>query len=226
MGEKLAKSAKKNGVGTLVIEDIAYEVNSNFDRKQTSDRAETRKTAEEYMKAMNAAGIKLESDKAGLYSLPYLSRIWDIPAKSSGYYIEDGSVPFYAMVVRGHIPYCTEAINEQPDSRDAFLEAVEIGAGLQFSWIQRTAENVTSIEEKYYNRLYDRSIDDAKEYYGLYGELYEKLRGAEITLHKTLENGLKAVSYSNGITVYVNYTDKELAAGGITVPAGGFGFTQ
>lgn len=226
MGEKLAGSAEKNGVDTLVIEDIAYEVNSNFDRRQTSDRAETRKTAEEYMKAMNAAGIKLESDKAGLYSLPYLSRIWDIPAKSSGYHIEDGSVPFYAMVVRGYIPYCTAAINEQPESRTAFLGAVEIGAGLQFSWIQRTAENVTSLEEKYYNRLYDRSIDDAKEYYSLYSGLYEKLRGAEITSHRTLDNGLRAAAYSNGITVYVNYTDKELSAGGITVPAQGFGFTQ
>lgn len=226
LGEKLVKSAENNGVDTLIIEDIAYEVNSDFDSKHTSDRAQTRSAIEKYMQSVTEAGIKLESDRAGLYSFPYLTRIWDVPTKSSGYFIEDGSVPFYAMVVRGYIPYCVSAINEEPVSRTAFLNAVEIGAGLQFSWIGRTAEDVVSLDEKYYNRLYDRSIEDAKEYYSLYAELYEKLRGAKIISHSVLENGLKATAYDNGITVYVNYTDSELSAGGVSVPAMGFKAAQ
>lgn len=45
----------------------------------------------------------------------------------------DYAVPFYQMTVSGLIAYTGESINFAPDTRDAFLTALETGSGLQYS---------------------------------------------------------------------------------------------
>ena len=226
IGEKLIKDADKNGIKSLLIKDVTKELNSDFDRKNTSDRAQTRTAVTALLSDITGAGISVESSEAGVYALPYISRIWDIPTSGSGYYIEDASVPFYAMVVRGSIPYTTQALNTAPDLQKAFLEAVEIGAGLQFSWIYQNAEDTVNADEKYYGRIYTQTLEEADRCSDEYRELYEAVKGSEIVSHSILDNGVRRVEYDNGITVYVNYSDKECVSDGINISPESFAFSR
>ena len=42
---------------------------------------------------------------------------------------------------------------------------------------------------------------------------------AYIDEHEQLANGLVKVTYDNGVTIYINYSDKALSTDGITVEA-------
>ena len=37
--------------------------------------------------------------------------------------------------------------------------------------------------------------------------------------HEILDNGVRKVTYDNGVTIYVNYSEEDLTADGKTVPA-------
>ena len=54
-------------------------------------------------------------------------------------------------------------------------------------------------------------------------EVLKYVNGAYITNHEILNNGVRAVSYSNGVTIYVNtgYTDRTVD--GVSVPARSYG---
>ncbi len=43
--------------------------------------------------------------------------------------------------------------------------------------------------------------------------------GAAITDHQVLDNGVKAVTYSNGVVIYINESAADQTVDGITVPA-------
>ena len=130
------------------------------------------------------------------------------------------------MVVRGSIPYTTQALNTAPDLQKAFLEAVEIGAGLQFSWIYQNAEDTVNADEKYYGRIYTQTLEEADRCSDEYRELYEAVKGSEIVSHSILDNGVRRVEYDNGITVYVNYSDKECVSDGINISPESFAFSR
>ena len=61
--------------------------------------------------------------------------------------------------------------------------------------------------------------DTIVEYDTALRALAEKVGDSCIINHEILDNGLVKVTYDNGISVYVNYTDSELSADGITVDA-------
>lgn len=49
--------------------------------------------------------------------------------------------------------------------------------------------------------------------------LNEAVAGSYIDEHEQLANGLVKVTYDNGVTIYINYSDKALSTDGITVEA-------
>ena len=53
-------------------------------------------------------------------------------------------------------------------------------------------------------------------------ELNAKTAGAVIENHEKLEGGIRRVTYSNGVMVYVNYTDEDRTADGETIGAKSF----
>ena len=47
----------------------------------------------------------------------------------------------------------------------------------------------------------------------------EKTAGGCITSHETLQPGVVKVSYDNGVAIYINYTENDFTADGMTVSA-------
>lgn len=219
---KLIKSAEKMGVTSVSVSDIVCSVSADYNKSGVYDPAQTRAIYEKYLGKLKGEGLNIQSDAAGVYAFPYISKIWNVPMQSSNYLIEDESVPFYSMVIRGKIPYVGSPVNCSSDRQSEFLRSVEIGAGLQFSWIAANAENIVNSEERYYDRLYTDTADIAADCEKRYTELYDILRDAEILSHLKAENNVSITEYSNGVKVYVNFSENAAEIDGKNIPAKDF----
>lgn len=87
-----------------------------------------------------AAGRGLTGVRANAYVWAYADCLTALPLASSRYNIEDESVPFLQMVLKGCIPYSTPSVNQADDPQEIFLQAAETGSGLLFTLIGGEAQ--------------------------------------------------------------------------------------
>ena len=71
-----------------------------------------------------------------------------------------------------------------------------------------------------------QTLEEADRCSDEYRKLYEAVKGSEIVSHSILDNGVRRVEYDNGITVYVNYSDKECVSDGINISSESFAFSR
>lgn len=214
--KSIPKSLTKQKITAVNLTDIATHVDSDFNRKNYSERYETRVKIQDFLKALDE-NVTVSVDYGSVYTLPYIDKIYDMPTTSSQYSLIDTDVPFYPIVVRGSVAYVTDSINTADDSVTAFLESVEIGAEIQYSWVYRNEEDLVDIYENYYNCTYSNSIEEAKVFGAQIKELFAKIGHTEITAHKSLSSTLKQTDFASGHTVYVNYGKTAVTVGNYTV---------
>ena len=221
MARSLVQSLSKSGVQNIDFQDIGYQLNSDFNISNPCDRRQARIAVQSHLKTIS--GTASVSARYGSYfSLPYLSMIWDIPNENSGYTIEDESVPFYAMVIRGSIPYSTSPINESGEPQKAFLQAVSIGAQAQFSWVYQNTANAIDSRELYCDRNYAGTLALAKTDAVQMRQVLSQIGNSEFTGYRVLEDGLTESTFSNGAKVYVNYNETVRSAEGHEIAALGY----
>lgn len=136
----------------------------------------------------------------------------------------DKDIPLYQIVFQGYKSNSVESINTSVNRRTQFLKAIETGSGLSFT-----------LMANYYNELrkqYDRGlnaslyednkefikscIDESKAYLA-------SVAGETINSHEYITDVVTKTVFSNGVTVYVNFSDADYSAEDIgTVKANSF----
>lgn len=221
--ETVAKAAKKKNIDGVNLIDIGYKLDSDFNRKGGTNRSEVRALQQDYL-AKISENCDVSVDYGSIFSAKYVSKIWNIPMSSSGFAIEDKSVPFYQIVLRGTAAYVAPSINQAADARTALLNAAEYGAEIRYSWIAEAADKarLTDYSENYFDCLYTDSIEQAKAYSKEMKALFEKIGQSEIVSHKSISETLKETKFASGHTVYVNYAENAVEIAGQTVDAESF----
>lgn len=135
----------------------------------------------------------------------------------------DEEVPLYQIVFQGYRANSVSSINTAVNRREQFLKAIETGSGLNFT-----------LMANYYSELrkqYDRGLNSA-----LYGDnktfiqsciqesksYLSKVAGATIADHQRLSENVVKTTFSNGVSVYVNYGDTDYKSDAGIVKANGF----
>ena len=72
---------------------------------------------------------------------------------------------------------------------------------------------------RYYATTYENWKEDAIAIYEEVNNALKHVTGAAIINHEVLEGGVKAVTYSNGVIIYINEGAADQTVGGVTVPA-------
>lgn len=150
------------------------------------------------------------------YMLRNINVIVDMPLKTSvpqsGAYL---SVPFIQIILHGILDYSGEPVNSSVNYEETLLRCIEYGACPYFKWNYSPITNDAD-KDIYY---WDNSINDAVDFYQkVNGELGD-LRGARITDHYEVEDGVFCTEYDNGAMIYVNYTSSDCSILGAVVNA-------
>ncbi len=206
--------------------DLAFDkLGNTLYSDYTRNDACTRTEAKEKLISL-ASGIS--SSVAGfsqpnVYLWKYADEIYDMPVSNSQFLYETDSVPFLQMVLKGSIDYYAPYSNRGFYSNDCILKMIEYG--MYPSFMLMDADNTelykTPLEE-YYSLNFEDWKKTISEVYNTVNSALSAVEGSEIVDYTVLKSGIVKVDYSNGVSIYVNYTGADYVSGNVTVKAGGY----
>jgi hypothetical protein len=214
----MIESLQKLSVTGLSLRDAATNINSDFKEKKLVDRQQARVIVEEQIKKIRGSGLSVMAMGGNGYALPYADYILDIPEDSNRFHLTDESIPFFQMVVRGHIAYAATPINLSADYRKAFLKSVETGSGIYFCFIYEENSLVKeSYFDNYYSAEYRLWMSEAIDYYRRANEALGDVQGQTIKNHEKLAEGVYRTTFEKGREIVVNYNSKPVEIEGVRV---------
>lgn len=214
----LRKFSKKYGNLGIAPDSLGNKVGSDFGKKGNS-RDKTAQGFEELLDKTVAKNPVLLSRPFD-YGLKSASYITDVPVNSSDYDIENYSIPFYQMLIKGYIPFSNLSANRALNKNDYFLQLLETGSDISYLWITENQEELRDSRLQSYSFAYAPDwIDEAVETYKELKPILQNLSGQKIVEHKVYENGARITVYENGIKILTNYSDKIATVDGLSAQA-------
>lgn len=211
----LRKFSKKYGNLGIAPDSLGNKVGSDFGKKGNS-RDKTVQGFEELLDKTAAKNPVLLSRPFD-YGLKSASYITDVPVNSSDYDIENYSIPFYQMLIKGYIPFSNLSANRALNKNDYFLQLLETGSDISYLWIAENQEELRDSRLQSYSFAYAPDwIDEAVETYKELKPILQNLSGQKIVEHKVYENGARITVYENGIKILTNYSDKIATVDGLS----------
>ena len=224
-GEKLLDKIKKwniSGISLSSLSNTAYSDYSEKDSVRYYSKSQMGSDVTEIFKNVSEK-YKTASSDANAYAAVMSDTVYDVPLSSSEELSFSADIPFYEMVFKGYVHMSGTSVNMASDSDTQILKSVESGTGLAFTLCNEWSnEFIDNTGYEFFGSEYSGIKEEIKENYSSLSVYYKAVNGAETEHHAILENGLRETVFSNGVKVYVNYsdTDKDSQLG--KVPAGGF----
>lgn len=213
---KLADSFRDEGAKGISLNQGSYLLYSDFSRTNPDGRAyfvreDTQTVMKNGYQKLRDYGLKIMTENANQYVLPYADYIKDVPLYSSNYDIFDYDIPFAEMALHGLIPYTTKAINKSADAEELRLLALVTGTPIHYEMMY---ENPNKFADSEYDVLYytnytgwiDRSISE----YRLFDDIIKSVSDAQITDFEHINDHELRSTFSNGTKIYVNTETGEI----------------
>ncbi len=144
------------------------------------------------------------------YVLGSADKITDIPYEDSGYRITTKSVPVYQIALHGLVEFTGEPGNLSSDITEEKLKWAEYGYMPYFELTYSSSDKLMYTD---YNELFSSEfktwMDEVVSVYETFNEQLCDVWNAYIVGHEEVATDVYKVTYDNGKSVYVNYTDKE-----------------
>ena len=179
----------KYGLKNLSLSTLGSDINSNFDKKNSINRDESRETVVSLLdKISNQDGYSVMVDKGNIYSVKYVDHILNISTDSSHFRYSSYAVPFIGMILHGHVSYAGTPINYSGSTQYEVLRSIENGAAPYYILCYQNVEHMKDDEQlnKYYGVNYTTWYDDILITYKELNENLGKLQDYEIVEHSTV----------------------------------------
>ncbi len=219
MSERFLKSYSKYDVNGVSLPLLSKDINGDYSKESCCDRQNALKKVEKTFTDISKSGYKVQVDGANAYALSKASFVTGVPTDSGNHYLFDENVPFYQAVLHGVVTYSATPLNFSGDFNAATLKCIEYGAVPYFQWIY--ADNIELKETDYnlYNVNYKLWFEDAVKAYKKIDKALSACQGATIVAHEKVSKDLYKTAYSNGYSVYVNYSDEAVKVADKTIKA-------
>ena len=212
------KEYAETGLTDISAGSLGYALGGDYREEFMVTRQKAKGFVQDGLKILADSTDKLAIEGGNVYTLENANYVYDLTMDSSGHNALDETVPFYQIVLHGVIPYAGEPANKVSDSTAQCLRFIETGTIPAFMWIYE--ENVvlkntayTKLNSTNYLQWFDKAVE-------MYNEVNEALMGcadATIIAHEILSDAVHKTVYSNGITIYVNYSSETQTIDGVTV---------
>ena len=223
--DAFVKKIGKYDIGGISLRDLGNELHSDKKRTHIIDREAALDVVTAALGDMKDTGKSILLNAGNDYAFGYADDMINVPLSSNDYYIIDETVPFYEMLIHGYIDYAGSVINlsDTYEKSDIVLNLVENGAAphFMFSW-ESSSDIKTTALNRFYSTSYENWKDDAVAIYNEVNGALKYVTGAAMIKHETLDSGVKAVTYSNGVVIYINTGNADKTVNGVTVPAKGY----
>lgn len=217
--EKIVKNKKEfeYGICFSTLSSLAY---SDYTDGQYVSKSGMSDDVSNIYGVLDINSIKTASKKANIYAALASSYIFEAPISSSEYDVFGSRIPFYQMVLKGLRPMSSIGINCSDYSEETILRAAEGGMSIAFllsGSYDHTADSAHTqlLNETAYSDISEwvcKTASDYDKYFGF-------IKNAAIVEHKIISENLRITTFDNGVSVCVNYSDKDAATPFGTVDA-------
>ncbi len=214
---KFAKSYTKQGVSNLALAGIT---NTLFTYTYSNVAYTRFQAADTYAKAVSEldASTNLVMEEPFAYLWKNSEAFLDMPVYMSNYLYEDESVPFLSIVLKGVMPVYADYVNFEANKEEFFLKLIETGSYPSFYITKESAADlIYTNSSDIYSSQYDVYKEEIVSYTSELKAVYEAVAGAVITGHEILDNGVRVVTYSNGVQIYLNYSSAAQTVDGVSI---------
>lgn len=202
----------------LSLDQYGYRLYADYTRGEVMNRTQALEQAQALLETYGQKNVAMTMPNAYLFS--YTDAYFDIPMQNSQYLYETDSVPFLQIVLKGSMDYYTAYANQGVYSQANVLKMIEYGAYPAFMVIAEDNYSMkdTPLEDYCSLNFWDWEDVIVKTYETVAPAL-EAVEGACIERHYVLDTGVVCVAYSNGTSIFINYTENDYAVEEIIVPA-------
>jgi hypothetical protein len=177
-------------------------------------------TADTYKKAVEEldASTNLVMEEPFAYLWKNAKAFLDMPVYMSNYLYEDESVPFLSIVLKGVMPVYADYVNFEANKEEFFLKMIETGSYPSFYITKESAADLINTNSSdIYSSQYDVYKDEITLYANELKAVNEAVAGAMIIGHEILDNGVRVVTYNNGVQIYLNYSSAAQTVNGVSI---------
>lgn len=229
IAKKIEKGADKLGLSGVSLDTLTSLVYSDYSDRAYYAGANFANQVTDIIDTFRENGYKVAGSDANYFAAANCDHVYDVPTSSSKYRNYTVDVPFYEMVFKGYVSMSGTSLNLATNKNTTLLKAVESGSGLQYTLVgSYDTQLITSGQNVFYGSLYwDEAIErgvktDIVKTVAAYKDYFEQVKNAEIIDHKVINDDVRLTVFNNGVSVYVNYGDKDYAAAEGAVTAGGY----
>ena len=220
VGDYLKSLAGKTGAG-ISLRDLGNELHSDKRRTNMISREQAKDIVEASLDRMKETGRGMMISGGNDYALARTDYVINAPMQATVYHIVDEEIPLFQMIAHGCVEYAGTQMNlNSGDEREQLLKAVEYGASCHYVFTDQDATQMKYTGmNMYYSTAFDIWKEKAAENWQFLNTALSPVSGAFMTGHEKINEDLVHVTYSNGISVWINYGPDDVTADGITVPA-------
>lgn len=214
--EKLVSKTENlalDGISLATLSNMSY---SDYKDKTVSDyycSSGNEKLVSDIFATVKKSGRLVMANNANAYAAVNADIITDVAVTSSGENLFTAEIPFYQMIFKGYIPMVSGSQNLSADYKKLLLKSVESGCGLNYTLIARWDNClIDSPYPVFYNSVYEEIEPLIVENYERLQKYYASIKGAHISSHRILENGVRETVFDNDVAVYVNLSEKSVSS--------------
>lgn len=220
--ERVQKAISNDYSSSFALAQASNKLYSDFTSGKELTRGESLKRVISMTEALSD-GKRIAMYQPNQYLWQYANKMFDLPVSNSQILYESDCVPFLQIVLSGCVELYGGTINTSSYSTERLLRQIEYGMAPAFVVTGcESIELFNTAQERYFSTNFSDWQPQIEQAYRMVSEGLEAVWGHSIVSHQCLRNGLIRVEYDNGFRIYLNYTDKPLAADGITVESGWF----
>ena len=217
-----AKSADL-GLENIAFRNIGSRLTGDYNERQHVSREGSIAMRQNKLNDLRQSGTGVMLLAGHAYAAPFADIIVDIALSCQDFSITDVSVPFYAMVLHGLVPFTGKAINLAEDYSKNLLKIIENGAGLYFSFMTEESSILQETKfRQFYANVYKKWIGDADALYRQFTADFGRLYNQAIVNHLILSADVTLTEYEDGTRVIVNASDFTFDYNGINVSANSY----
>lgn len=221
--DKLIKFADKKDISGLSLSTLGNLAYSDYSDIKYAVKGNTEKDVIEYLSEIKDSGHLVAVSKANGFAAAIADTAYEVPLTNGDYDSFDEWIPFYQMVFSGTKPMYSEYLNTVENGKKQILRAVASGTGFGFA-LSYNYDIEAAINSTFpsYGTSYESNKEFVVNTLKEYGTYLNKVQNSQLLSYELSDNGLSVSSFSNGVKLYVNHSDKtvtspvgEIAAGAV-----------
>lgn len=218
--KNLADDCLGEGIKNLALSGISNNLFAYLEDSKQYSRSNSMQHYEDALKEVKDNGTDVILEAPFMYLWKYTDAYLNMPIGSSMYVYATQEIPFLTSVLKGSMNIYSEYINFEANATEYFLKLVETGIYPSFILTYESPETLQYTNSNWiYTSEYEKYEDLIVEYNEKLGALNEMTKDAYIVGHERLDSNVGITTYSNGVKVYINFSEAEVTVDDMTIEA-------